>query len=94
MKIIFAKKELKKAQKIELANYNKENNPKFKTYSAYQEYLKITAEKDAAILLAETQSRQLRKEIYQAKIDSEKAALEVIDESVITDTNTVTSNDD
>jgi curli production assembly/transport component CsgG len=92
--LIKAKKELKKAQKIELANYNKENNTKFKTYSVYQEYLKITAEKDAAILLAETQSRQLRKEIYQAKIDSEKAALEVIDESVITDTNTVTSNDD
>jgi hypothetical protein len=43
--------------------------------------------KDKAILLAETQSRQLRKEQYQV-------ALEVKDESVITDTNTVTSNDD
>ena len=92
--LIKAKKELKKAQKIELANYNKENNPKFKTYSAYQEYLKITAEKDAAILLAETQSRKLRKEIYQAKINAEKAALEVKDESVIIESNTVTSNDD
>ena len=92
--LIKAKKELKKAQKIELANYNKENNPKFKTYSAYQEYLKITAEKDAAILLAETQSRKLRKEIYQAKINAEKAALEVKDESVIIESNTVTSDND
>ena len=92
--LIKAKKELKKAQKIELANYNKENNTKFKTYSAYQEYLKITAEKDAAILLAETQSRKLRKEIYQAKINAEKAALEVKDESVIIESNTVTSDND
>ena len=81
-----AKKELKKAQKIELATYNKENNTDFKTYSAYLKHLKKVEEVlkyDAAILLNETQNRQIR-----------KAALEVKDESVITDTNTVTSNDD
>jgi len=83
----------KKAQKIELATYNKENDTDFKTYSAYLKHLdklKKALEKDAAILLAETQRRQLRKEQYQANI----VALEVKDESVIIDTNTVTSDND
>ena len=58
------------------------------------EEIEEVRKENEAILLAETQSRKLRKEIYQAKINAEKAALEVKDESVITDTNTVTSNDD
>ena len=84
------KKAKKKAQKIELATYNKENDTNFKTYSAYLKHLEElekASQKDAAILLAETQSRQLRKEKYQV-------ALEVKDESVIIDTNTVTSDND
>jgi curli production assembly/transport component CsgG len=84
------KKAKKKAQKLELATYNKENGTNIKTYSAYLihlEELKKALKKDAAILLAETQNRQLRKEKYQV-------ALEVKDESVIIDTNTVTSNND
>ena len=94
---LLAKKQLKKVQKNELAWYNRTNGTNFKKYSAYLKHLEEIEEvrkENEAILLAETQSRKLRKEIYQAKIDSEKAALEVIDESVITDTNTVTSNDD
>ena len=94
---LLAKKQLKKVQKNELAWYNRTNGTNFKKYSAYLKHLEEIEEvrkENEAILLAETQSRELRKEIYQAKIDSEKAALEVIDESVITDTNTVTSNDD
>ena len=91
--LVLAKKAEKKAQKIELATYNKENDTNFKTYSAYLKHLeklKKALEKDAAILLTETQSRQLRKEQYQAKM----VALEVKDESVIIDTNTVTSDND
>ena len=90
---LLAKKQLKKVQKNELAWYNRTNGTNFKKYSAYLKHLEEIEEarkEDAAILLAETQSRQLRKEQYQAKI----VALEVKDESVITDTNTVTSNDD
>ena len=81
-----AKKELIKAKKIELADYNMENKTSFKTYSAYLthlEELEKALKKDAAILLAETQSRKVR-----------KAALEVEDESIIVDTNTVTSDND
>jgi curli production assembly/transport component CsgG len=81
-----AKKELIKAKKIELADYNMENKTSFKTYSAYLthlEELEKALKKDVAILLAETQSRKVR-----------KAALEVEDESVIIDTNTVTSDND
>ena len=94
---LLAKKQLKKVQKNELAWYNRTNGTNFKKYSAYLKHLEEIEEvrkENEAILLAETLSRKLRKEIYQAKIDAEKAALEVIDESVITDTNTVTSNDD
>ena len=85
-----AKKELllaeKKAKKIELADYNMENKTSFKTYAAYLKHLEDlekALKKDAAILLAETESRKLR-----------KAALEVEDESIIVDTNTVTSDND
>ena len=81
-----AKKELIKAKKIELANYNMENKTNLKTYSAYLTHLKElekALKKDAAILLAETQSRKIR-----------KAALEVEDESIIIESNTVTSDND
>ena len=76
----------KKAQKLELADYNMENKTSFKTYSAYLKHLEElekALKKDAAILLAETESRKIR-----------KAALEVEDESIIVDTNTVTSDND
>ena len=82
-----AKKELIKAKKIELADYNMENKTNLKTYSAYLthlEELEKALKKDAAILLAETQSRKVR-----------KAALEVkADESIIIESNTVTSDND
>ena len=81
-----AKKELIKAKKIELADYNMENKTNLKTYSAYLTHLKElekALKKDAAILLAETQSRKVR-----------KAALEVEDESIIIESNTVTSDND
>jgi|TARA_R110002020_G_scaffold52127_4_gene146871 curli production assembly/transport component CsgG len=81
-----AKKELIKAKKIELADYNMENKTNLKTYSAYLTHLKElekALKKDAAILLAETQSRKIR-----------KAALEVEDESIIIESNTVTSDND
>ena len=75
---LLAKKHLKKVQKNELAWYNKANGTKFKTWAEYQEHLKILV------------AKQLKLEMKEIR----KAALEVKDESVITDTNTVTSNDD
>jgi curli production assembly/transport component CsgG len=96
--LVLAKKAEKKARKIELATYNKENGTDFKTYSAYLKHLEKlqkASEKDAAILLAETQSRELRKEQYQTwQLDAEKAALEVENESVIIESTTVTSDND
>jgi len=80
-----AKKDLKKVQKNELAWYNKANGTKFKTWAEYQEHLKILVAKQLKLEM---------KEERKALINDNKAALEVIDESVITDTNTVTSNDD
>ena len=55
-----AKKELKKSQKIELTNYNKENDTDFKTYSAYQKHLKILL----AIDLKESIKEERRKLIH------------------------------
>jgi len=75
---LLAKKHLKKVQKNELAWYNKANGTKFKTWAEYQEHLKILV------------AKQLKLEMKEER----KAALEVTDESVITDTNTVTSNND
>ena len=75
---LLAKKHLKKVQKNELAWYNKANGTKFKTWAEYQEHLKILV------------AKQLKLEMKEVR----KAALEVADESVITDTNTVTSNND
>ena len=94
---LLAKKHLKKVQKNELAWYNRTNGTNFKKYSAYLKHLEEIEEirkKNEAILLAETQSRMLRKEMHQAKINAEKAALEVKDESVIIESNTVTSDND
>jgi curli production assembly/transport component CsgG len=76
---LLAKKHLKKIQKNELAWYNKANGTKFKTWAEYQEHLKILVAKQLKLKMKEDRKAKL---------------LEVKDESVITDTNTVTSNDD
>ena len=76
---LLAKKHLKKVQKNELAWYNKANGTKFKTWAEYQEHLKILVAKQLKLKMKEDRKAKL---------------LEVKDESVITDTNTVTSNND
>ena len=86
---LLAKKHLKKVQKNELAWYNKANGTKFKTWAEYQEHLKILVAKQLKLEMKED-----RKVKLQAEMNDNKAALEVKDESVITDTNTVTSNND
>ena len=86
---LLAKKHLKKVQKNELAWYNKANSTKFKTWAEYQEHLKILVAKQLKLEMKEE-----RKALIQVQLNDNKAALEVKDESVITDTNTVTSNDD
>ena len=86
---LLAKKHLKKVQKNELAWYNKANGTKFKTWAEYQEHLKILVAKQLKL-----EMKEVRKAKIQAMLNTEKAALEVKDESVITDTNTVTSNND
>ena len=83
---LLAKKHLKKVQKNELAWYNKANSTKFKTWDEYQNHLKT---------LVAFEFKKVKKEERRIKIRAElKAALEVIDESVIIDTNTVTSDND
>ena len=62
---------------------------KFKTWAEYQEHLKILVAKQLKLEMKED-----RKVKLQAEMNDNKAALEVKDESVITDTNTVTSNND
>ena len=62
-----AKKELKKAQKLEVKNYNKENNTKFKTWDEYQTHLKTLA----AIEAKEVEKEKRKLEI-QAKLLKEK----------------------
>ena len=86
---LLAKKHLKKVQKNELAWYNKANSTKFKTWAEYQEHLKILVAKQLKLEIKED-----RKVKLQAEMNDNKAALEVANESVITDTNTITSNDD
>ena len=86
---LLAKKHLKKVQKNELAWYNKANGTKFKTWAEYQEHLKILVAKQLKLKMNEDRKAKL-----QAEMNDNKAALEVKDESVITDTNTVTSNND
>ena len=86
---LLAKKHLKKVQKNELAWYNKANGTKFKTWAEYQEHLKILVAKQLKL-----EMKEVRKAKIQAMLNTEKATLEVTDESVITDTNTDTSNND
>ena len=86
---LLAKKHLKKVKKNELAWYNKANGTKFKTWAEYQEHLKILVAKQLKLKMKEDRKAKL-----QAEMNDNKAALEVKDESVITDTNTVTSNND
>ena len=81
--------EKKKAQKIELANYNKENNTKFKTWTEYQEHLKILAAQELKLA-----DKWKRKEAIQVHLNEQEIALEVADESVIIESNIVISNDD
>ena len=83
---LLAKKHLKKVQKNELAWYNKANGTKFKTWAEYQEHLKILVAKHLKLEIKEE-----RKVKLQAEMNDNKAALEVANESVITDTNTDTS---
>ena len=80
-----AEKHLKKVQKNEVSWYNKANGTNFKTWEEYQTYLKHTA----AIKIKES-TKWERKKAIQIHLN----ALEVADESVITESNTVTSNDD
>ena len=86
---LLAEKHLKKVQKNELAWYNKANGTDFKTYSEYQGHLKMLLAFD----LKASQEETRRAKIH-AMLNETKAALEVKDESIIIDTNTVTSNDD
>jgi len=78
-----AKKDLKKTQKNELGWYNEKNNTDFKTYSAYQEHLKVLLAFENKAIYIEERRNKIR-----------KAALEVKDESISIDTNTATSNND
>ena len=86
---LLAKKHLKKVQKNELAWYNKANGTKFKTWAEYQEHLKILVAKQLKL-----EMKEVRKAKIQSMLNTEKAALDVKDESVIIDTNIVTSNND
>ena len=80
-----AEKHLKKVQKNEVSWYNKANGTNFKTWEEYQTYLKHTA----AIKIKES-TKWERKKAIQIHLN----ALEVADESVIIESNTVTSNSD
>ena len=64
-----ARKELKKAQKLEVKNYNKENNTKFKTWDEYQTHLKTLA----AIKSKEIEKEE-RRTLMQIKLECEKSA--------------------
>ena len=86
---LLAKKHLKKVQKNELAWYNKANSTKFKTWAEYQEHLKILVAKQLKLEMKEE-----RKALIQVQLNDNKAALEVKDESVIIESNTVTSDND
>ena len=84
-----AKKHLKKVQKNELAWYNKANSTDFKTWDEYQNHLKMLVAFDL-----KAQEKRERKVKIQTILNDQKAALEVADESVIIESNTVTSNND
>ena len=82
---LLAEKQLKIVQKNEVSWYNNANGTDFKTWKEYQDYLKYTA----AIKTKEA-AKWERKKAIQIHLN----ALEVADESVITESNTVTSNSD
>ena len=86
---LLAKKHLKKVQKNELAWYNKANGTEFKTWAEYQTHLKMLVAFDLKEAIKEE-----RKVKIQTILNDQKAALEVADESVIIESNTVTSNND
>ena len=86
---LLAKKHLKKVQKNELAWYNKANGTEFKTWAEYQEHLKILVAKQLKLEMKED-----RKVKLQSEMNDTKAALEVADESIIIESDIVTSNDD
>ena len=86
---LLAKKHLKKVQKNELAWYNKANGTEFKTWAEYQEHLKILVAKQLKLEMKED-----RKVKLQAEMNDTKAALEVADESIIIESDIVTSNSD
>ena len=86
---LLAKKHLKKVQKNELAWYNKANGTEFETWDEYQDHLKMLVAFD----LKETE-KEIRKAKIQTVLNDQKAALEVKDESVIIESNTVTSDND
>ena len=80
-----AEKQLKKVQKNEVSWYDNANGTDFETWKEYQDYLKYTA----AIKTKEA-AKWERKKTIQIHLN----ALEVADESVIIESNTVTSNSD
>ena len=71
-----ARKELKKAQKLEVKNYNKANGTKFKTWDEYQAHL----EHLAALKVKEIQKEENKNKIKET-IEDEKAWEEVDEES-------------
>jgi len=86
---LLAEKQLKIVQKNEVSWYNNANGTDFKTWKEYQDYLKYTA----AIKTKEA-AKWERKKAIQVHLDEEKVALEVKDESIIIESNTVTSDND
>jgi len=86
---LLAKKHLKKVQKNELAWYNKANSTEFKTWDEYQDHLKMLVAFDLKASMKEERRVQIR-----IHLEEQKAAMEVKDESVIIESNTVTSNND
>ena len=86
---LLAKKHLKKVQKNELAWYNKANSTKFKTWDEYQAHLRMLVAFENKAINKEERRNKIRTELNEQKV-----ALEVADESVIIESNTVTSNSD
>ena len=86
---LLAKKHLKKVQKNELAWYNKANSTKFKTWDEYQAHLRMLVAFENKAINKEERRNKIRTELNEQKV-----ALEVADESVIIESNTVTSNND
>ena len=87
------KKELKKAQKLEVKNYNKANKTKFKTWDEYQTHLKTLA----AIEAKEVEKEKRKLEI-QAKLliewEEKELEKENTNEEVNNDSSDSSSNND